>query len=264
MADLYYNRVKHILKNKGKVSAAWLHGASNVSAEILAQAGFDVLVIDEEHSPVDYQTLLSMCQAIKAAGATPFARVPWNDLIAIKRTYDCGVMGISVPYVRNAEEAREAVYRSKYPPFGIRGIAGSPRACGYGLNVGEYMQRANDENLIMIAIETLDGIDNLPEIMEIEELDGIFIGPMDLSTSMGIRGQYNNPDFQAAIKRIEDIVLPSNKFLATVANDVEDAQKKYDKGYNFIIMMSDTVDLAKMAMKTVARFKELNPEVEAE
>lgn len=262
MAELYTNRVKHILKNKGKVSAAWLHMASNVSAEIMANAGFDALVIDAEHSPVDYQTVLSMCQAIKGTGCVPFARVPWNDLIAIKRVYDCGVMGISVPYVRTAEEAREAVYRSKYPPFGIRGIAGSPRACGYGRNLGDYMGRANEENLIMIAIETLDGIDNLPEIMEIEELDGIFIGPMDLSTSMGIRGQYDNEDFKAAVKRIEDIVIPSKKFLATVANDADDAQKKYDKGYNMIVMMSDAVDLAKMSAKTVARFKELNPDAE--
>ena len=85
MEEFYNNRVKHILKKKGKVSAAWLHLASNVSAEILANAGFDALIIDAEHSPVDYQTILSMCQAIKGTGAAAFARVPWNDLIAIKR-----------------------------------------------------------------------------------------------------------------------------------------------------------------------------------
>lgn len=258
MEEFYNNRVKHILKKKGKVSAAWLHLASNVSAEILANAGFDALIIDAEHSPVDYQTILSMCQAIKGTGAAAFARVPWNDLIAIKRVYDCGVLGISVPYVRTAEEAREAVYRSKYPPLGIRGIAGSPRACGYGLNRGDYLSRANDENLIMVAIETLDGIDNLPEIMKIEDLDGIFIGPMDLSTSMGIRGQFDNEEFKAAVKRVEDIVVPSDKFLATVANDAESAQKLYDKGYNMIVMMSDAVDLSKMAVKNVKKFKELN------
>lgn len=260
MDELYYNRVKHILKEKGKVSAAWLHMASNVSAEIMANAGFDALVIDVEHSPVDYQTILSMCQAMKGTGCAPFARAPWNDLIALKRIYDCGVMGVSVPYVRTAEEAREAVNRCKYPPFGIRGIAGSPRACGYGTNKGKYMDRANDENLVMIAIETLDGIDNLPEIMKIEELDGIFIGPMDLSTSMGIKGQFDNEDFKAAIRRIEDIVIPSSKFLATVANAADSAQELYDKGYNMIVMMSDAVDLAKMAAKTVQKFKEHNPE----
>lgn len=264
MAELYYNRVKHILKNKGRVSAAWLHMASNVSAEIMANAGFDVVVIDAEHSPVDYQTMLSMCQAVKGTGTEPFARVPWNDLIAIKKVYDCGVTGISVPYVQTAEEAREAVYRSKYPPFGIRGIAGSPRACGYGMNRGAYMDRANEENLIMIAIETLEGIENLPEIMKIEELDGIFIGPMDLSTSMGIRGQFDHEDFKAAIKRIEDMVVPSDKFLATVANDADSAQALYDKGYNMIVMMSDAVDLSRAAVRNVEKFREYNPESHAD
>ena len=126
------------------------------------------------------------------------------------------------------------------------------------MNRGDYLSRANDENLIMVAIETLDGIDNLPEIMKIEDLDGIFIGPMDLSTSMGIRGQFDNEEFKAAVKRIEDIVVPSDKFLATVANDAESAQKLYDKGYNMIVMMSDAVDLSKMAVKNVKKFKELN------
>ena len=230
MAEEYYNEVKRRLKNKGKVSAAWLHMASNVSAEILANAGFDALVIDVEHSPVDYQTILSMCQAIKGTGALPFARAPWNDLIALKRISDCGVMG-------------------------------SPRACGYGMNRGHYLQRANDENLVMIAIETPEGIKNLPEIMKIEDLDGIFIGPMDLSTSMGMMGQFDREVFKAAIRQIEDIVLPSDKFLATVANDADAAQKLYDKGYNFVIMMSDAVDLSKMAAKAVETFKKNNPEV---
>lgn len=258
MAELYYNEVKHRLKEKGKVSAAWLHMASNVSAEIMANAGFDALVIDVEHSPVDYQTILSMCQAIKGTGCLPFARAPWNDLIAIKRILDCGVMGLSIPYVNTAEEAREAVKRCKYPTKGLRGIAGSPRACGFGMNRGQYLQRANDENLVMIAIETPEGIRNLPEIMKIEDLDGIFIGPMDLSTSMGMMGQYDREEFKAAIKQIEDIVLPSEKFLATVANDAQAAQILYDKGYNFVIMMSDAVDLSKMAAKTVQEFKKRN------
>lgn len=261
VVEKYYNEIKHRLKRKGKVSAAWLHMASNVSAEILANSGFDVLVIDVEHSPVDYQTILSMCQAMKGTGTLPFARAPWNDLVALKRISDCGVMGISVPYVNTAEEAREAVRRVKYPPVGIRGIAGSPRACGYGMNRGHYLQRANEENLVMIAIETPEGIKNLPEIMKIEDLDGIFIGPMDLSTSMGMMGEFEREEFKAAIEQIEDIVLPSEKFLATVASDADAAQILYDKGYNLIVLMSDAVDLSKAAVRAVNTFKKNNPEV---
>lgn len=255
MNGLYINSVKEKLKNKGKVSAAWLHLASNISAEIMANAGFDVLVIDAEHSPVDYQTVLSMCQAIKGTGAIPVARAPWNDLISLKRLLDCGVMGIHVPYVNTAEEAREAVLRCKYPPIGIRGIAGSPRAAGFGLNRGKYLDHANDENIVMIAIETPKGIENLPEIMEVDGVDGIFIGPMDLSTSLGKRGQYHDKEVENAIRRIEEIVIPSDKFLGTVADNFEMAKGLYDKGYNYIIMMSDAVDMSKLAKEQVTKFQ---------
>lgn len=255
MEELYFNEIKQKLKNKEKISCAWLHMASNISAEIMAMAGFDVLLIDMEHSPVDYQTMLSMCQAIKAAGSVPFARAPLNDLISLKKICDCGVMGISVPYVNTKSEALEAVGRCKYPPRGIRGIAGSPRAAGYGMNCGMYMQNANEQNLVMIAIETVEGIDHLTEIMEIEDLDGIFIGPMDLSTSMGYMGQIQAKQVQHEIKRIEEIVIPSDKFLATVANDINHAKELYDRGYNLIVMMSDVVDLSKMAYNTIAEFK---------
>lgn len=261
MNELYVNPVKEKLKNKGKVSAAWLHLASNISAEIMANAGFDVLVIDAEHSPVDYQTVLSMCQAIKGTGAIPVARAPWNDLISLKRLLDCGVMGIHVPYVNTAEEAREAVLRCKYPPVGIRGIAGSPRAAGFGSNRGKYLDQANDENIVMVAIETPEGIDNLPEIMKVDGVDGIFIGPMDLSTSLGKRGQFHDEEVASAIRRIEEIVIPSDKFLGTVADNFEMAKGLYDKGYNYIIMMSDAVDISKLAREQVAKFQKYLEEV---
>lgn len=146
--------------------------------------------------------------------------------------------------------------RCKYPVQGVRGIAGSPRAAGYGMNLGQYLNRANEENLVMIAIETVEGIKNLPEIMKVEGLDGIFIGPMDLSASMGMTGQIGSPEVQAKIKEIEDIVIPSEKFLATVANDAQQAKTLYDKGYNMLVMMSDAIDLAKAAQRTVNTFKE--------
>ncbi len=256
--ELYTNSVKARLKRKEKVSAAWLQLGSNVTAEIFANAGFDVLVIDVEHSPVNMESVLSMCQAANGSDSVLFARLPWNDLSMIKRLSDCGVHGMHVPYVSTYEEALNAVHYSKYAPIGVRGIAGSPRAAGYGLNRGNYHQRANDENIVMIALETPEAVDNLPEIMTIKEIDGIFIGPMDLSTSMGIMGQFDHPDFKEMIKRIEDIVIPSDKFLATVGAGFEGAQVLYDKGYNLVYMMSDSVDLAKISQKMVQQFKEAN------
>ena len=130
------------------------------------------------------------------------------------------------------------------------------------MNKGGYLDRANDEIIVMIAIETPEGIDNLPEIMNVEGVDGIFIGPMDLSTSLGKRGQLHSKEVSEAIKRIEDLVLPSDKFLGTVADDFEKAKELYDKGYNYIIMMSDAVDMSKLAKARATAFKEYCAEEE--
>lgn len=256
MSELYVNPIKHKLKNKEKVSAAWLQCSSNVTAEIMANAGFDVLMIDIEHSPVDYQTILSMCQAMKGTNCLPFCRAPWNDMVALKRISDCGVMGVSVPYVNTREEAQNAVNFLKYPPHGLRGIAGSPRAAGYGMNKGTYMQRANDENLVMVAIETPIGVANLDEILKVEGIDGIFIGPMDLSCSMGHFANPAHEEVQKVIKVIEEKVFATDKYLSTVAGSFEQAKVLYDRGYSMIVMMSDAVDLAKMAANTVSKFNE--------
>ncbi len=169
---------------------------------------------------------------------------------------DCGIVGISVPYVQTREEAELAVNSLKYPDKGIRGIAGSPRAPGYGMNKGQYLQRANDENIVICAIETPKGVSNIEEIVKIKDLDGIFIGPMDLSCSMGHFANPGAPEVQAAIKQIEDVVFASDKFLVTVAGSFEQAKVLYDRGYSMIVMMSDAVDLAKMAANTVQKFNE--------
>ncbi len=250
----YINEVKRKLKNKEKVSAAWLQLASPFTAEIMANAGFDVLMIDVEHSPVDYQTIQGMCQAMKGTNCLPFARAPWNDMVALKRMHDCGIMGVSVPYVNTREEAENAVKYCKYPNEGLRGIAGSPRAAGYGMNRGGYLQRANAENLVMVAIETPIGVSNLDDILQTPDLDGIFIGPMDLSSSMGYFGNPAAPEVQEVIRGIEEKVFKTDKFLATVAPSFEKAKELYDRGYSLIVMMSDAVDLAKMAAATVEKF----------
>ena len=255
MNELYINRVKEELKNKGKVSAAWLQLCSNISAEIMANAGFDVLVIDAEHSPVDYKTILSMCQAMKGTDAVPFVRTPWNDLISLKRVFDCGVGGVHIPYVNTKEEALNAVKYSKYPTQGLRGIAGSPRAAGYGMNRGSYLQRANEENLIIVAIETPEAVKNLDEILTVEGVDGIFIGPMDLSTSLGYFGNPGAEEVQEVIRGVEKKVVNSDKFLGTISGNFEQAKDLYERGYNIVYMMSDATDLSKMSADMVTKFK---------
>ncbi len=258
MKDRNINTVKKILKEGNRVSAAWLQAGSPITAEILAEAGFDVLMIDLEHGPGDIMTTIQQVQAMKGENAVPFCRAPWNDFVQIKRILDAGVYGLLVPYVNTREEAEAAAAAVSYPTDGVRGVAGSPRAAHYGNNAMEYLKSANEEVFLMTAVETPLAVENLDEILAVERLDGIFIGPMDLATSMGHFGNPKADEVQAAIKIIEEKVLASGKVLSTVAGSWEDARMKYEKGYKLVNFFSDTTVLGSMARERVKLFNEYN------
>lgn len=256
MEDLFVNKAKARLKAGEQLSASWIQLASPLAAEIVAQAGYDMVVIDGEHAPIEPANLYPLIHAISAYPCMPMVRAPWNDFVAIKRLLDCGAMGVHVPYVSTKEEAEQAVQACKYPPRGIRGIAGSPKACGFGGNRGKYLQRANDEILVMVAIETLEGANNVEEMCEIQDLDGIFIGPMDLSTNMGYFASPKDEHVQAKIREIEGKVLAHHKLLGTVAANAEAAKALYDRGYSYVIFGSDSTDLAGYARGSVQTFRQ--------
>lgn len=255
-----HNRVKAMLKAGKRVSGAWAQGASSLFTEILADAGFDLVMVDMEHGPGDILTLISQIQGMKGQPAVPFVRTPWNDFVVIKRILDAGAYGLLVPYVNTPEEARAAVAAAKYPPAGIRGVSGSPRAPHFGNNAMEYMKSANDEVFVMTAIETMEAVNNIDGFLAIDGLDGIFIGPMDLATSMGHFGDPSHPDVQAAIQSVERKVIGSGKVLGTVADKWEAAQKKYEAGYQLLMLMSDTNSLGAFARSTVKNFKDAYPQ----
>lgn len=255
MRALFDNHIKRKLQAGGKVVGAWAQIASPISAEILAEAGFDVVMIDLEHGPGDILTLVAQIQAMKGTPALPFVRAPWNDFVALKRILDAGVYGVLVPYVNTKAEAEAAVRGCKYPPEGFRGIAGSPRAPGYGQNAMAYLKRANDEVLVMTAVETPEAVANLDEILTVPGLDGIFIGPMDLSTSMGHFADPSQPEVQAAIATVEAKVLGAGKFLATVAGTWAQAQTLYARGYGLLLVLADGTALAGLAAERVAQFR---------
>ena len=251
------NRVKTMLKAGEKTAGAWLQLTSTFSAEIMARAGFDWLMVDLEHAPGDFVNLAAQLQAMSCSDCVPFVRAPWNDMVTIKRILDTGVMGLLVPYVNTAQEARAAVAACKYPPAGVRGVAASPRAAWFGQNSMDYLQNANEEIFIMTAVETGEAVANLDEILAVDGLDGIFIGPMDLATSMGHFANAAHPEVQEAISIIEKKTLAAGKCLGTVAGSWEQAQQKYDKGYQLLMLMSDSVGLASMAVSTVKKFREV-------
>lgn len=256
----FYTKTKHLLKQGKRTCGAWLQIASPFTAEIMARAQFDWCMIDMEHGPGDILTLISQLQAIKGYGVDTFVRAPWNDFVQIKRILDAGVNGVLVPYVNSKKEAEAAVKAILYPTEGIRGVAGSPRAEGYGYNIMNYMKNANDEIMLMVAMETPTAVANLDEILEVERIDGIFIGPMDLATNMGYFGNPKHPKVQEAIKTIETKVKASGKFLGTVSGSFEGGQPLWEKGYQYVVTLADGVSLQKAAVKTMEKFHEAYPE----
>ena len=238
-----------------KVSCAWVQAGSPITAEVLAEADFDVLLVDLEHGPGDIMTLLTQIQAMKGEKAVPFVRSPWNDLVIIKRILDAGAYGLVIPYISTKQEAEAAVRAKNYPPDGIRGIAGSPRAGHYGNNSQAYFDTANKDIFIFLQIETPDGVKNIDEILSVPGVDGIFIGPMDLAATHGYVGKPGVPEMQEIIKNLEKKILEKGKALATVSSDFADAKAKYERGYNMITLVSDTVTLSKVAREEVAKFK---------
>jgi 2-dehydro-3-deoxyglucarate aldolase/4-hydroxy-2-oxoheptanedioate aldolase len=196
---------------------------------------------------------------MSGTAVVPFVRAPWNDPVVIKRILDAGVYGVLVPYINSRAEAEVAVRACKYPPEGVRGIAGSPRAAGFGQNSKEYLTKANSLIMVIIAIETMEAVSNLDEILKIPNLDGVFIGPMDLATSMGYFADPSHPAVLATIAEIEKKVLGSKKILGTIANDWDQAKNLYQKGYQMLMIMADGVALGKLASEKVALFRKEFP-----
>lgn len=250
------NPVKQKLRNGQKTIGGFLQTISPVAAEIMSRCGFDWLIVDLEHAPGGFENLQSQLQAMNGSGTVPFARAPWNDAVTIKRILDTGVMGILVPYVNTRGEAEAAVAACKYPPQGVRGVAGSPRAAGYTGNVMPYLRSANDEIVVMIAVETTLAVDNLDEILAVKGLDGVFIGPVDLASSMGFLGDPSGPEVQAMIRRIEDKVIGSGKFLGTLAADWGKARACFDRGYQWMVVMQDGAALRVAGERAAGVFRE--------
>ncbi|MBW1697036.1 MAG: HpcH/HpaI aldolase/citrate lyase family protein [Deltaproteobacteria bacterium] len=255
----FENHVKRMLKAGKKTAGAWAQITSPISAEILSGAGFDWLIIDMEHGPNDIPSLVAQMQAMKGTSAIPIVRAPWNDFVMIKRILDAGAYGLLIPYVNTKSEAEAAVKACKYPPSGIRGIAGSTRAAHFGRNSMDYFSKANEEILVITQVETRQAVENIDEILEVNGLDGIFIGPMDLATSYGYMYDPGQPEVQSAIESVEAKVKGTGKFLGTISFNWNQAKQLYQRGYQMISLMADGTGLAAMAEEKMADFRNTYP-----
>jgi 2-dehydro-3-deoxyglucarate aldolase len=231
----------------GKVSiGSWLSMGHVSIAEILASAGYDWVVIETEHTAIDVSEVLRLIIAIEGRGAIPLVRLAWNDPIQAKAVMDSGAAGVLVPMVNSKADAERAVQSIKYPPIGFRGV-GLARAQGYGVSFDEYVRMANDHSLLMVQIEHIDGVQNIDDILSVPGIDGTFIGPYDLSLSMGLAGQLRHPDVEAAKHRVAEAVkahgLVAGIHLVHPDTAVDDLKQCVALGYQFIALGTDILFL---------------------
>ena len=200
MNGLPVNRFKARLKAGEQQIGLWSALGGPSAFEALAGVGFDWVVIDTEHAPTDVPDVLPALQAMAAFPETaPVVRPTWNDPVTIKRLLDFGAQTLLIPYVQSPAEAEAAVRACRYPPAGIRGVAGGSRASGYG-QIADYPARANDEICVLVQVETAEAINQLEAIATVEGVDGVFIGPSDLAASMGFPGNPGHPEVTACIE----------------------------------------------------------------
>lgn len=247
------NAFKQALASGQRQVGLWSALASPIAAEILAGAGFDWIVIDGEHGPNDIPSLLTQLQAMRAGTAEPVFRVPWNDMVIIKRALDVGARSLLVPFVQNAEEARKAVAAARYPPMGIRGVSVAPRANDYG-RVQTYHRNAHLDTCIVVQLETRAALAEIEAIAAIDGVDGLFIGPSDLAADFGHLGNPRHPEVQAAIQDAAVRIRATGKSAGTLSGNADDVERLFGLGFNFTATGSDVGLLARGAEQVAARF----------
>ena len=221
-------------------------------AELMAEAGFDWLFIDAEHSTLDASEMQSLLQA---AGATPCViRLSASEESPIKKALDIGAAGIIAPQVNSAEHARQVVQWSKYAPAGRRGM-GIARAHRYGLKVREYLQSANEETAVIVQAEHRDAVANIQAIVRVEGVDGVLIGPYDLSASLGWPGAVDHPEVRDAIAHVRAACLEAKIPIGIFGLTAEAVKPYMDQGFTMIVAGVDTVLLGNAATALVAALR---------
>ncbi|MDQ1370521.1 MAG: 4-hydroxy-2-oxoheptanedioate aldolase [Acidimicrobiaceae bacterium] len=234
------NRMKRDLA-AGKVSlGATITIASPAITEMLSRVGLDWLWIDTEHTAITLADAVAMLQVTNGSNVSTVIRVPWNDKTLIKRALDIGPDAILVPLINTAEEAEAAVQAMKYPPAGERG-AGLGRAQAYGMQMGPYLQTANDEVMFIAQIEHVTAIEHIDEIVGVKGLDAAFVGALDLSGSMGKLGQTDDPEVEEAVQKVLASCKAAGVPCGIVALAPEVANQRIEQGFTFLIVAIDVL-----------------------
>jgi 2-dehydro-3-deoxyglucarate aldolase/4-hydroxy-2-oxoheptanedioate aldolase len=256
--DPYTNRFKRALADGRTLFGAWLMSGAPSTAEALGVSGFDFLVVDMEHTPLETHHMVDTLRAIAGTPASHVVRMPWNDMVMVKRALDGGAQSILLPFVQDAEEARRAVASTRYPPAGVRGVAGTHRGHRWG-TVPDYFKTASDELCVMVQIETMPALARLPEIAAVPGIDAIFVGPSDLSASMGHLGDIAHADVQAALRDAAHRCRELGKPAGIIGANPDLVAKYVEYGYQWIAIGSDMGFMLGRGQEWLGRAKGLSP-----
>jgi 4-hydroxy-2-oxoheptanedioate aldolase len=256
--DINRNGFKQALHRRELSIGLWSTLCSNIAAEVVAHAGFDWILLDTEHSPNELPDLVTQLQAMGRSASTPVVRAAWNDTVLIKRILDIGVQSVLLPYVQSADEARRAVAAVRYPPRGVRGVSAGSRASNYG-RIKDYLQKADEQICLLVQVETRAALEQLEAIAGVEGIDGVFIGPADLSASLGHLGDPQHPETQKALQDAGARLRQLGKAAGILAVVEADARRYIDWGYNFVAVGIDTALLARSADALAKSFSGLIP-----
>ncbi len=252
--ELPVNQFKRGIKAGKPQIGLWSSLSSHYSVEVIAGSGFDWLLLDTEHSPNDLENVVTQLQAASAYPTTPIVRPAWNDMVLIKRFLDVGVQTLLIPYVQTPEEAAKAVAYTRYPLRGVRGVAGTTRATRFG-RVKDYFKRAEEEICVLVQVETQLGLDNLEAIAATEGVDGVFIGPADLSAGLGHLGDMAHPEVKKAIDGAIGRIRKAGKAPGILTAVEAEARHYLDIGCLFVAVGADVGLLARESEKLCATFK---------
>ncbi len=234
------NPFRHLLRARGAQTpiGTWIMSASPIVTEAVGTAGFDWGVLDMEHTPLDLMTLVHLLQAVGNTKMVPVVRVPWNDTVTVKRVLDAGAQTLLFPFIQNAEEATRAVAATRYPPEGVRGMAAMGRASRFG-TTPDFFKTANKQVGVLVQLETPQAIAQLEAIAAVPGVDALFVGPGDLSGSMGHVGQLTHPAVMALMADAAQRARAIGKPIGTVGGTPEVVTRYRAIGYDYVAVASD-------------------------
>lgn len=253
--DLPRNELKAALAERRRVFGTWLMMDNPVTAEALSFAGFDFLVIDMEHSATDVREARAQLQAIAGGTASALVRLPSSEPVVTKKVLDLGAQSLMFPMIQNADDARRAVAATRYAPEGIRGMAAMHRASRY-TTVDGYLEKAAAELCVTVQIETAEAVSNAAQIAAVAGVDGLFVGPGDLSASLGLIGQVAHATVVENVERVLAAAHGAGKPAGILAANEELGERYAAMGFDFIAVASDLAYLMRAARGALARMKD--------